>query len=1257
MDKNRPNGPKQVKNVIISSDVIAEGNIHVGDVNNYFGNPEPFTPSVLPFDRPAPHIPRRIFKEKDAGNTGLFGGRESYDLLSELDKHTSIVLLGDAGMGKSIELKWFCHELKDSGIWIPIFKPLGGKKYLTDLPHLPKHIADKIVLVLDGLDESNLLEAKVAIENFRNDHPTAKILVSCRGNAYADSLPNFEVFHLGKLAYPQIREYVQEQLGLFSEAFLQYWNNKHHWNQNQLIDNPFFLVHICEYVKDKGNKIPDSLGEVFEHLIEKSFDARLPILSHFGEGDVEETRKNYRQLLEKLAFVMECMGDNVIGKEELARLIPDKPQRDDLIGKSSLLELSDNNWRFAHNNFQEYLAAKALSRAQSLEAIKKAIATKPGYQRLKWTWVNALSFLLGLWEEGNLMKSQLIDWLAKEDLAPLIKIISLEKERMSPNDRERIFRAEFEKCKKEGLIVGSHHYRYWDMAAFGESPETVRYLMEELRAAKTPNVKGNILTLLSAIQPRFVFGETKVSLKALLLQNIYDLEGNTPENRHFAMEALFQLVGNLSEEEAVKMVETFFDAEHALERSSAYRLIEIQNLQVQFMERLINRIDELDNGWGRGTTRYVNEDIQIERCLENMNTENEIVIAIEKFPGTIKNEYEDKQKPFNILLKKLDSTPVSKKGAKRIFKAIKERLSYCLSHHPYEVDKEAILNFLNKYKLGFEYFKHCVDKNPTWGKWLSLGFLDEKGIEYVVKKFSQGGFDRNWVEDYQMWIGRDKKELLLLLNQRLNEVVDVPFPMPEFKPLINHEQRRREKLIAEKSLYFNLEKYTAIIADMFDYYGKEKFKKKEIYEAKSTKRRQDEYRDDYDRYPTQLIWRIDDNPNKTKDELTEIIKKYWEWVSISSIQKFVQNHQQDIEKDPNLGLNEEEIIYVKNWCDKHRRTKIDWNGQHTYADVVFVWFVTHFHFTHYPADTYLQMVGSGLQNHGVQANVLEFVEQYKPDISLQLRERVLDNIRSGKAQGYELHLHFDFVKKHQFTEALFDLHPLIEGTGGYSNEALRVYISLGGDNDYLLDLLKRVTPSPEDYRESTLLDHFSAKQNKQFEKILLQKLATSTEPEHQLTYARYLVRQGNLVGLQFLADYIEREKKSPFSAHVGNRDVFFENPMGITILLRFYDYGCDPFIPQDSFDSLLSIGRSMLLHLAACQGRRYFEIVRDAVAEYLDAHSNLNEVAEKQNEWLRVANPEALKRLRYLLNDLDFNHYQKQPVGIGEAVETWEKLS
>src|SRR5690606_13210155 len=118
-------------------------------------------------------------------------------------------------------------------------------------------------------------------------------------------------------------------------AFLDYCRQKYAWNQNQLIDNPFFLVRICEFVQGNKNRPPDSLGEMFEYLIEKCLDLRLRSISRFGSGNYEPLRQSCKQSLEKLAFVMECKGDNVISETEFTALIPNNDEQEILLTKSS----------------------------------------------------------------------------------------------------------------------------------------------------------------------------------------------------------------------------------------------------------------------------------------------------------------------------------------------------------------------------------------------------------------------------------------------------------------------------------------------------------------------------------------------------------------------------------------------------------------------------------------------------------------------------------------------------------------------------------------------------------------------------------------------------------------------------------------------------------------------------------------------------------------------------------------------------------
>lgn len=244
--------------------------------------------------------------------------------------------------------------------------------------------------------------------------------------------------------------------------------------------------------------------------------------------------------------------------------------------------------------------------------------------------------------------------------------------------------------------------------------------------------------------------------------------------------------------------------------------------------------------------------------------------------------------------------------------------------HPTEAKRDVILNFIERNGLSHKFFESIIDDGEIWAPWVSTYFLDEEGIEYVVEKFKREELDKKeWLTKYHWWVGRQDKLLLSKLNQHLNNVADEPFPMPDIKPPIDYEQQRREKLLEEKSLYFSREKYIRVLEDIFIFFGKDSFNKHEIYDVKAEKAKENRGEDVYDRYPTMLIWMIDDHPNMNRDELEELVGERWEWISINSIQKYVQNHHQEIEKDPNLGLNDEEKAYVKNWCDAHH-TKINY---------------------------------------------------------------------------------------------------------------------------------------------------------------------------------------------------------------------------------------------------------------------------------------------------------------------------------------------
>ena len=1202
---------------------------------------------TLPFEKPNAPFERRIGKKTIPSFLEQQQVKPAkFEWETELKHISYFALLGDAGIGKTYELKRICHELKENGHFIPLFVAIRNREFFTGISVLPEDIEEKIVLVLDGLDESNINESKTAIENFRNRFPKSKIIFSCRSNAYSDTLPGFEVVYLHKLDRGTIQGYIKKRLGKFGDDFLEKWQKRYQWNPNQLIDNPFFLVSICDFVNEKNNQLPQAVGDVFEFMIESKFFRCIEI----GEKNQQKLYDSCRKSLEKIAFVMECRGENTMPKQELEKLVDDERERKILVEMSTLIELRGGSYQFFHNNLQEYLAAKVLSRANDFAHIQVTLGAKPDYQRLKWSWTNALSFLIGIWGENHPMKEKLFEWLAKSDLDALIKIVSFEKEKVPKAERERIFRLVFEQCKLDDSIIGFHQYRYWELAEFGESPEIVKYLVEELRYAKTSTVKRNALVLLKSMNSYSVLAETRAILRQELFSNIYDFEQNTSVVRQYAMLALIELFDDIEKSETEKMVETFFDSNDAHERTATYQLIDKQKLQIDFMQKLIRRSRELeDHDWRTGKARLVDEDWRMGQCFENMKGEKTLVAFFEKYGDVIENEDGGftKQKSLNLMLEKLISTSISHEGVGRIFKAMKEPFADYLGSLS-QAGKDSITQFIEKNHLQSQFVQFCVENKKHVA--IPSQFLDEKAIEYFVQSFRDGKIERAWMENYISWGASNKKLPTADLVQKLNMATDEQFTLPEIKPPIDYAEIERKKRLTEKNLYFNKKKFIATIAEIFEKHGKEFSKKGEIYNFRRDLAKEGE--EVFEKYPAPLIWFLDDHFEISEQELIEHVDKNWAWISISQIKNFLLREKSNPLKYPESELNEEETTYIKTWCDRHQTT-MDLSKNVTHGDITFAWFTINCGFTHYPEEAYEQMIGSTLQNY-LDVNLLEFLENSEALSFQKIKKAVLNFLARGRDGGYAVYQSLNFVKKHKIKEALEMLPHFIETKNErFDNRdtALQAYISLGGGREYLLRLLENSVPEQNDYRENQLLVFFSDEPKEDFKKILLKKLLETTDVERQVNFARYLLRCENLFGLQFLVKFIEIEKKSPFSYPNESTEYQIENPVAIPLLLRLFDFAYDKSIPQDAFDRISNVARQMLQHLANCQNGKYFTLVVNSLKEHLKVNRWINEIGNNQIEWLEMVNLDALKEIQYFTKDLEFNYFQKQDVLTEDALK------
>ena len=222
---------------------------------------------------------------------------------------------------------------------------------------------------MDGLDEieaKNRNDAIRRIESFSEQHPSSKIVISCRKNFYkmekegeSGTLSGFSSYILLDLDDNDIEKYLQNKLGDQAEIFRKAILTK---QLHTLLRVPFYLVSLVTLFLTNQYRLPENKAGIFEHLL----NDRIKLdSSHFRTTiELNENRKTIRETLERLALGMEMLGRNYITDEEYEKLVPDESLRS-LIKHCTVWRKNEGTtttWQFEHNNFQEYLAAKALSK-------------------------------------------------------------------------------------------------------------------------------------------------------------------------------------------------------------------------------------------------------------------------------------------------------------------------------------------------------------------------------------------------------------------------------------------------------------------------------------------------------------------------------------------------------------------------------------------------------------------------------------------------------------------------------------------------------------------------------------------------------------------------------------------------------------------------------------------------------------------------------------------------------------------------------
>lgn len=405
-----------------------------------------------------------------------------------LDSERLIVILGVAGMGKSIELENLAYEYsKANSQLIPVLVTLNNvtnenlediiRSVFTQFDQFPK---DEILILFDALDEVHTNYIDVVSKKINllvQNNPTLKVVVSCRNNFYSTEIEKskakldlFKSYVLTPIDWFDIQTYIRLKV---VENVEHLFEELEHRKLFDLLSAPFYLVKIIAYYNEHLT-LPKSKKEVFEFLIQERIDKDL--IKYKTSGiNIDEYALSVNEVLEKIAMIMLYMGQNHLETEKVfGKVITDDKLRQ-IVKHTFLFNKTnqDESWQFEHNNFKEFLAARFLSKL-TIRQVQKIVSTQGSTKRVKPNWLNAVSILFSVLPSGKKI-DELTNWLLRIEPDALIRF---EKDKLPLDIREKLFFLYHKDYSLKGVVIRSEKFEPQDLALMvSDSNEVPSYLV------------------------------------------------------------------------------------------------------------------------------------------------------------------------------------------------------------------------------------------------------------------------------------------------------------------------------------------------------------------------------------------------------------------------------------------------------------------------------------------------------------------------------------------------------------------------------------------------------------------------------------------------------------------------------------------------------------------------------------------------------------------------------------------------------------
>lgn len=1155
------------------------------------------------------YLPRKVCRTEDAESYRLLGddGDLTFDLAAVIERKKRVVLVCDAGTGKSTELRRLAalYSKEDSRFHVDLIRlnryvdqPIQ-ELLCASWTQVPE---EKLLIELDGLDEveaKNRGDAVRRIEAFADEHPEAHLVVSCRTNFYSTetekypgTLRKFESYTLLKLDADDeaVKDYLARALGPRQATFRRAIRAG---DLSELLRLPFYLVRLVELFDETGS-LPPSRAGVFEWLLQQRVEHDISRVH-----DLRKEQKGVVRALERLALGMETLGKNYISDEEFRALVPDKDMRA-LIKRCTMFENSKREpleWQFEHNNFQEFLAARALAR-QPVETIKDFASFGPDYRKVKPSWVNTMALLFSILEPGSQLLRELSAWV--EEIEPEL-FVKFEPDKLDAAKRNAIVKRVFAYYKERRVRIDTDKYRYSELARFGEPEEISDFLLTEIESGDEP------VTITDALN---VIGHSYLPRK--LKRRALDLLvgcATSPGNKYVQNRALLALahLRLTTREVTERVVPPLRSSEDDWVRYGLYYFLSESDCLDEHIGVFLDGVRFV-----RAVNRITDEGVQLREGLKRARTPR----ALRQILSHYKYHSQEWQ---HVFLE--EAIPAIIENAARTYLTDKTLFAdvFGLSAHLIENYREAaarpVIVFFDRTGTRLEAFKQALalPRVDDAGNLRERGRLlatlsDTECLRYFVEQYTRGVLNDDDVWEFQRSLGyAGGGHLYQPFNELINEASGGRFvlaPAPDYQA--EDKQRWRESF----QLFFDQEALVRRLGEIFAGENKEVFTAGElsdVYTKAHIRREKTEY------WSGGLFILHDMAANLggsvSLERAVSLIKEHWEDWSIGKIYESLEH-----DENQELTLTDEQKAVVERWCrerlpevDFRTTLSVDPSGMSTtrrYARRL--WFFRRRLNLEYPENVLLDMLSFDgyaryvFDSHGRNAEVHVLAEELDEEAAT---ERILENLEQGTASDHVLRDHFAYCRRHRVPDVVpFALREISAGGNSWARgDALETVCVFPDARQNLEGILPEIQ---SDFRWEVV--ERLLKYGSEVCADFLRRVLTEGDDGGRLTAARYLVGLQDIDGLTYYAEHIISNRSYPSVFAEGSALRLVETPAALPALLRLLEASYQDCFVHDGVNRLNMDVLEALRRIAVLSAENY-ESVRSAVESFLRRNVGSNE--------------------------------------------------